>query len=347
VAKNPLSNRYRYHARELKIHPRIGLACLRASKPKGKPSNRGKRNLKPQRIGYERELRLWYLARLVDRDGAGWLAVTDLQQRLDGLGTSGLSPSVVRRLLQTGNGIFWHLHEKQGQRFVRLAGVEAVAKHFGVYRLDAPVYVPIEHANGLQSWRGAIVAAFHAQRGGSQTWTSPISRATLERLTGAPRCTIYRWEQALGASFQSKRNAAVAKDEWPRDVKAPEGCYIDKSVLSDGTEVITLLSYLPNSYRSGWQLAPRGMLRKVNRGLKRLVSVGVLDDFNRLFWSDPKAINRALTGLQEGGQVYILGAEILGKNAPATRAGRKLGPATLWTSYRRDHGQLRNREPWL
>jgi hypothetical protein len=327
---NPLGGRYRYHAHELKIHPEIGLACLRATDDDN------------SRLHLERELRLWYLMRLVDHDGCGWLSVTDLQHRLGRLAVEGLGPSTVRRLLRSGDGIFWHLHAKGRRRYVRVAGVEAVARHFEVYHLGAPVYVPVEDAEGLQSWRGAIVAAFHAQRAGSQTWTAPISRGTLESLTGYARCTIYRWEQALGDSFQSRRNAAVAEDEWPRDIDPPQGCYIDKVVLNDDTELITLLGYLPNSYWSEWQLAPRGMLRKVNASLKRLPSVGVNDDFTRIFWCDPKATNRALTGLREGAQTFIYGATIRGREPPMSRGG-----AALWTWHGKENGEIRNRRWWL
>lgn len=301
----------------VKVHPDIGLAALRDHT--------------------DREARLWHVAHALDRDGRGWWAVTELTDALDPLGVDGLSPSTVRRLLQAGDGVYWQLIGDGPDRDVRLYGLEAVARALDLERLSQPVWIPLEHVQRLQSWRGAILGAFHAARAGSATWTAPISRQRLEGLTGYGARTQRRWEKTLGGDFKSRPNAYIRKDQV-EDLPTTkdeleelneQGYFLEKI----GNRTV-MLAFSPSSFWCAFQLAPRGQTKKVNRVL-RPVSYERATWPTRLFFSDPKGLVNRIHELDEGERAFGYGANVNDQDVTTSRGGWH-----LWTRYSMEGAQL-------
>jgi len=303
----------------VKTHPDIGLAALRG--------------------GTDREARLWHLAHALDRDGRGWWAVVELTDALEPLDLDGLSPATMRRLLQAGDGLYWELIGDGPERYLRLYGVGAVARALDLERLSQPVWVPLEHVQRLQSWRGALLGAFHASRAGCETWTSPISRAKLAELTGYGARTQRRWEKTLGGAFQARPNAYIRKDEV-------EGLPTTKAELEELNEQgfflekignrTVLLAFLPSSYWSAYQQAPRGQTKRVNSELRPLANVGATR-LVRLFFSEPGALVKRVHDLDDGKRAFGYGVNVNGSDQDATTSR---GGWHLWTRYSREGGAL-------
>lgn len=304
------------NAPDIKVYPDLALAALR-----------GRRS---------RELRLWSVLRALDPQGRAYFTVSELQRRVARVDVKGLSPSSVRRLLRSGEGIFWEIHERSdGQRIVLLRGLENVCRSFGVTRLGRPVYVPRSLYRRLRTFRGGVLAAFLTQRMHEGEWTNPISQEVLAELAGRPVRTVRGWLRAVASVVESRTNAYVARDEWTGD-RVPDG-YVD---WVSGELVV--LKRLPNSYRTDLAPAPKGMVRKVNQALSPAVD-GAGNSTRRLFWQDPKAGLKAVHGLrefdvtrhQDSEVAFLLGASVKGKDAQCARGG-----AVLWTRNMKINGEV-------
>ena len=125
-----------------KVHPDLGLACLRHRR--------------------DREYRLWVLARAVDATGSGRLAVAELGETLEVWRIRGASPGTVRRLLRAGEATFWTRYVSGGL-WLALRGLAATCAAMGVGKLQtAPVFVPLELCRTVAGFRGTIVASISA-----------------------------------------------------------------------------------------------------------------------------------------------------------------------------------------
>lgn len=136
--------------------------------------------------------RVWLLARAIDIDGRGWLAVENLRTQLTGKG-SNLRVCGWRRLrqiLQQGTGVFW---ERDDQGRLWLYGTARVARNLDLERFSGdPIALPVKTLQGtVADVRAACYTAFHCGRD-----ATPITRATLEEVTGVPERTQRHYDSA-------------------------------------------------------------------------------------------------------------------------------------------------------
>lgn len=218
--------------------------------------------------GHAAALRAWHIVRAVDTQGEGrvtaaearravraWLSKDDTRRGLVAAEAVGLLRQVRRR--------------RDGEAVMLVAGLRAAAEALGADTVGAvPVPVPAGKARKLNAWKGALWKSVHAGRGEN---AGPISRATLEAVTGVPERTQRRYERRAGVRVT--RN--YAREELPaepgavRDVLAEHRLAGRSAWVVRGRRGASILSTLPNSYEARAAGACRGQTRKVNRELAR------------------------------------------------------------------------------
>lgn len=242
--------------------------------------------------------RLWLIARHLDAAGRGWLPVAALRQAV----TAKDAPlrlcgrRRLRQLLSAGAGQLW---QRDGQNRLWLYGAARVAANLGLERLQGkPIALPLSDLlAGIGRTRAAFYAAFHAGRS-----RDPISRATLETLTGVPARTQAHYDVQLDVdrtphfAVQATTAAAHCPQEhaWQRGGAAFQ--------LTDhrgrlGRAGATYAAFrLPNSYRAPYRTCSRGRQKKINRRLRQdLVTQGTQGNSRpaRCFFRDAKQAARA------------------------------------------------------
>ena len=290
--------------------------------------------------GRTRERRLWVVCRKLDFMGSGEIAVADLQQELKRLKARGVSPVTVKRLLRAGDGVFWHRrHNRQGQPVLRLRSLARVAYGLGCTDVGRAVYIAPAAMRTLQSFRVATVyASVHARsdpKGAEATWNKPVSRKTLETVTGVERRKQQRWEKTLGRRFHvweqgdfvgdpsSFRHNAPAYHEVGGQYRHGLPPRFKKVKKSDGVRV--LWEQTPSRYRVDRRyirLAPNGRRHKANRVLRASYnaagcSVPTRETVPGLYYEADSAeavkiLARRLGELGPGEYVYQRGANVPG-----------------------------------
>jgi len=154
----------------IKLYPDIGLALLRA-----------------ERVA---DGRLWLLLRALDEKGRGhWtrraaydaLTRDDTPYRLCG-------ERQLRKLLERGEGLFWH-QDKQKRIWLHSQARVADALAIGRIRLK-PIVLPLAIlCQPIGDVRAHLYASFHSIRSGGDNSPMPISRQQLTAVSGvSPRC---------------------------------------------------------------------------------------------------------------------------------------------------------------
>lgn len=152
--------------------------------------------------------RLWTMARQLSRqeNGCGWVTKTALQELLSRQHIT-YSTRHIRRLLASGEGIFWNVHEDR----IYLRSWSHVGKTLTRQALDAgnlevesnlpgarQLYVPV--MGSLEQWEALLYAAWMVHR------EDPIvSREQLEWLFGRDQTTLRRWETKRLKKIITKR----------------------------------------------------------------------------------------------------------------------------------------------
>ena len=282
------------------------------------------------REGTDRLYRLWVLLRAIDADGRGVVPLSELRALVRRQRLRGLSPSTVSRLLRDGRGTWWRVYRHNGQRWVAYRSLGNVCVSLGVQRLrKRPVVAPMRYARTLRVFRAACVYG----RFGGDRLSAPISRATLERLTGVAPRTQRAYASALTNTVDVVGNAAVTSQTWaPGDGDVPDGHFVD---YVDGE--LRVLRRLPNSYRCKLLPTARGMLRRVNRRLRgnSVHSAGTGQrNVGRLFYDKASASVRRGQRAEDGDWWYNLGGDLDGQRvAHWARSGVR-----LWTQNRVANG---------
>lgn len=249
----------------------------------------------------DRLYRLWTFARALNEPhGSGIVALDDIQAQATKRSYKGFSPGTLRRLIREGEGVFWRTFRKDGRRFLELRGLYQVCQALGVRKLKrSPVYLKPRHLKTTLAFRAACYAARFA----GDEFSNPISRKTLKRITGRSGNAQLRYERAMGKRIDKRYNAAMG-GSWNNGDEVPEGHF----VALVGGETVTLRR-LPNSYRAQFDIAPRGIIRNVNRrlsgGNRLRPSGGRPQSQDRLFYDETKAAQRRAQALDECDRFYL------------------------------------------
>ena len=249
--------------RTVTVHPTIALAILR-------------RHL-------EAPARIYFLLRVMDSAGRGWLAIADIRQHL----TESGSPLQVcgwrrlRQLLKQGEGIFWH---RDAQDRLWLKGLHKIAYTLDCGRLQGfPIELPVETLlGGLQAVRAALYGSFHGGRN-----AKPISREVLGQLSGVAERTQRVYDQV--ASIKRRHNIAIGESYTQEHAQTrawKQGRAVFHFVDVQGQQGRKNREYvawhLPNSYQATYQRRSRGSRKRLNRKLADLVKKGIPGNDDRV-----------------------------------------------------------------
>ena len=179
----------------------------------------------------------------------------------------------VQRLIKQGAGTFWTLRDYHGGRYhgLQMTGPAGVALALGVSHLAAwPARVPV--ADLLQGMHRASAALYAAavtlrlKRRGPR----PITRDALTSITGRAASTQRTYSKTAG--IEARRNYVLLPSG---DVDGP-GVFLLHDYLGQQGRAgrVHLARRMPNSYVVPLAAASRGRLRKINRRLNLVLSVG-------------------------------------------------------------------------
>lgn len=243
--------------------------------------------------------RIYLLLRHLDTAGRGWLPVAEIRAQL---ARKGAPLNVVgwrrlRQIFHQGEGIFWE-RDDQGRLWLRSA--LKIALKLACPRLQGKrVALPLTALlGGIGTVRAHFYASFHSGR----KHDNPISRETLETVTGVCPRTQRAYDRV--ARVQRQRNIAVGprhsaitaeEQTWQR------GRGVFTFVDSQGKQGPKNRHYvawrLPNSYRAPHAPRARGRQKKINQQLVSLVDNGVQGNdqqaVEKLFWPDGAAAGKA------------------------------------------------------
>jgi hypothetical protein len=253
------------------------------------------------RKGHAAPLAVWHLARALDLAGAGRVELEDLRAEGMKLWSRSKTYSAIREAARLGMVALVN-RRSDGARVVALRGLEYVARLFNVSDVGArPVLARVSALRTAGTFKAAVFSAFHAGRKGATT--RPISRETLQTLTGIGRRTQSRYEARNNGrrNGQVKRRANFAVlGPWQALEAAREdvhgACY-----LYGGAAVRPL----PNSYRSTAELASGSRLRKINRALGDPGGSGA-GKHTRVYFDDAESARKAANREQQQGRPTAL-----------------------------------------
>ena len=243
--------------------------------------------------------RVYLLLRYLDTTGRGWLPVDEIRERLTRKG-SPLKVMGWRRLRQIfnqGEGVFWE-RDSQGRLWLRSAlriALELDCDRLRGKRVELPIKTLL---GGIGTVRAHFYASFHSGR----NTDNPISRDTLENITGlSPRTQreydrIAKVKRHQNIAVGPKYTKIIAEEQyWQR------GRAVFTFVDSQGKQGPKNRQYLawrlPNSYQAPHQRRSKGRQKKINQQLVSLVDNGVQGndqrEVDKLFWPDGAAAGRA------------------------------------------------------
>lgn len=222
--------------------------------------------------------RIWLLARLLDTQGSGQIALSTLHAALSKKGSPQRIASRRRlnQLLKAGEGRFWQ-RDKNNRLWLRGAARVAIAS--GLRKMAGkPILLPTKILFArLAEVKAAFFAAIHQRPADA----SPISRHTLHHLTGVSPRTQRHYDRlshakkqttyALGAevSAESHQNAAYHHGNATfifTDHRGRHGAAGRKYSAWQ----------LPNRYSAPYQSAANGRRRKINQQLRQLENDNVI-----------------------------------------------------------------------
>ena len=270
----------------LKAHPRLLLALLRQ---------------KREAIG-----RVWLLCRYIDKDGRGWLDLEVVQHHLthknSQLRIGGQRR--LRQLLAAGEGQFWRRQKTGSGIRLWLTGIAQVASQLSLHQLKGKrIALPIDT---LCSGIGHVRAAFYAAVYANRNHRNPIARATLQDLTDVPERTQRQYDALLNVERETNiaingvvgNSAETETDHWQHRRAAFE--FVDHQGQFGPEGGRYRARRLPNRYVCPFQPAGSRRIRKVQRQLQDLVTVGAQGNSDRqqmarLYYHDGNELAKANT----------------------------------------------------
>ena len=249
--------------------------------------------------------RVYLLLRYLDTNGRGWFHIDEIRERL----TRKESPLKVmgwrrlRQVFRQGESVFWE-RDSKGRLWLRSAlkiALELDCHRLKGKRVDLPLKALL---GGIGAVRAHFYASFHSGRRSD----NPISRDTLEDITGLCPRTQRAYDRLAGVKRQQniavgpKHTEITAKEQYWQRGRAVFA-FVD-SQGQRGTKNRHYLAWqLPNSYQAPHRQRSKGRQKKINQQLAKLVNHGVQatdqSEVDKLFWPDGAAAGRAYSRDQE------------------------------------------------
>jgi len=249
--------------------------------------------------------RVYLLLRYLDTSGRGWFHIDEIRERL----TRKDSPLKVmgwrrlRQIFHQGEDIFW---ERDSRGRIWLRSPLRIALKLDCHRLRGKrVELPVKTLlGGIGTVRAHFYASFHSSR----STDNPISRETLEGITGLSPRTQREYDRLAGVKRQQniavgpqKTKITAEEQYWQRG--GAVFTFVDSQGKQGPKNRHYLAWRLPNSYQAPHQQRSKGRQKKINQRLNSLVENGVQgtvkSEIDKLFWPDGAAAGKAYSRGQE------------------------------------------------
>lgn len=238
-------------------------------------------------------------------------------------------PRRLRQILAEGTGAFWDRHTDSALWLKSPDKIAAALDvgHIGGAAVDLPLYPLLD---GHREAAAAFYGAWHAARGDDP---NPISRATIRKVTGACKSSQIAYEEL--ASVQARRNIAIIGDATKEGMQSAAWRFGHVFKFRDHAGKlgrrgwVYVAAWRPNSYQSPYATLPKGRLRKINKSLHNLVTMGrgkCEDDFLRVYHGDGDAAADAYNRDPKHDHFYRRGAGL----KPTAARPPKLEGVQLW-----------------
>ncbi len=227
--------------------------------------------------------RVWLLIRAFDKDGRGWVDVSTLRESLTKKDSEWriCGWRRLRQILADGEGEFWRRDERGRLWLIGQAqvAINLEVLHFSRKMVELPCETLL---NNVGTVRAAFFAAQH-------TGEAPISRATLEQITGVPERTQRAYDGVT--KTQKEVNWGVGAPFTPDGYQ--EHLYQHGRaafVFKDRHGQRQLARQLPNSYTCPFRVIDQSN-KGLNRKLQDLVKQGRRGNvrFDQRYFSDGRS----------------------------------------------------------
>jgi hypothetical protein len=218
--------------------------------------------------------RVWFLLRMLDTEGRGWVSFEDAQEALVGTETVFhlFGKRHFRRLLQQGRGIFW---ERDKER-LWLRSLAKVAVALNVTQLQGyRVMLPLSKLSGpLGDFRAHLYSVVHGGRQ-RELQRKPISRVMMTTITGLSRRTQRSYE--VRAKVRVQANQAIG-ERWT-EAGWREACWRHGPAAFEFVDYLGKMGpirqryiawQLPNNYLSPLKPGGVGRKRQLNKQIADL-----------------------------------------------------------------------------
>lgn len=224
--------------------------------------------------------RVWLLCRHLDRDGRGWLDLSEVRTAVT-KGYALFKYRQYRHIICQGNGIFWT--ESNGRLW--LASVARLAIALGVARVGKPVKMPLEKVVGeLAGFNASIYAAWDTRKR-----PSPISRAKRAKVLGVSERTQRHYCRIAGV--KRVRNYAIVSPSDNQAYAYEHGKAVfefkDHKGRNGRKGRLYTARELPTTQQPSMENAKPGRTQKINQKINLVVKASRVK-VQRLFFDNAK-----------------------------------------------------------
>ena len=221
------------------------------------------------------EARIYYLLCYLDKNGRGWLDMSQITNSLTDKGSPlfVVGPRQLRNLLSKGDETFWQQDKSNNRLWLR--SQNKIARSFGITRFrHHPVHLTLTN---FLAPLGELNAHFYASFHSGRASKSPISRGAISALTGISRRSQQRYEKI--ANVKAAQNFVLGPTDNNRQREEhlwQHGCatftYTDYRGIYGRKGKKYLAWQLPNSYQGPHHRCSRNKRRLLNRKLDLVVN---------------------------------------------------------------------------
>lgn len=232
--------------------------------------------------GLAKSIRIWYIARVLDKEGTGVIDSVLLRAAVDKY--IGGSARNQRRLLKDAESNKLLKHRK-GSKSYKLSGLERVAKMLKTEVGHKPVYISVRHFSDLSKFKAECYGAYLKD---VNNRSKPKSQRVHAEISGISKSAQSRYTK-LSKSIHTKRNIGIIRLPHTHIDGLREhskGAYFP---LGDD-----IGQMLPNSHEVTLDVAPRGMSRRVNKNIRRDLLTKEVKGHDKIFYEDDLKAERAL-----------------------------------------------------
>ena len=232
--------------------------------------------------------RVYLLAKLLDRVGRGVVSTDDMRRLFC---DDNDSPYYVftwrrmRQILHQGDGVAW-IYNKSHNRIILRSGAKIIASLDGSKVVGKQVAFPLEAITGKHDYFMAhVLAAFHSGR----TSSAPISRDTVQNLTGIAPRSQYNYQRLAG--IETTCNYALKSEQFTKESLFNSPNAFEFKLSGDSYTAYQI----PNTYHGNLDQLGRGQRKRINSKINLCTNRDVGNDskVDKVYYPNAKLVKKS------------------------------------------------------